>query len=151
MTDEFKAVQKALSKIPSTLQEKVVVGATRAAARVIANEAKDRVPVKTGLLKKSIGIAKAKRADTPNGVIRFYVVPKSKISIGSKVSVGGKSGKLKAKVNAYYAHMVEFGTSKMAAHPFLRPAFENSGDKSVKAFQEYALKRTEKELKKLAV
>ncbi len=150
MTDEFLQVKKALEKLPGVIQQKVVVGATRAAAKVVAEEAKERVPVDTGLLKKSIGVAKAKKSDTKTNHIKFYVVPKSKILLTSKVSVGGKTGKLKAKVNAYYAHMVEFGTSKMAARPFLRPAFENAGDKSVKEFQEYALKRVDKEVRKLA-
>lgn len=150
MTNEFAQVQKALEKLPGVLQQKVVIGATRAAAKVIAEEAKENVPVDIGLLKKSISVAKAKKRDTKDGHIKFYVVPKSKILISSKVTVGGKRGKLKSKVNAYYAHMVEFGTSKMAAHPFLRPAFENSADKSVKAFQEYAINRVEKEVKKLA-
>lgn len=29
-----------------------------------------------------------------------------------------------ARIDAYYWHMVEFGTAKQAAQPFLRPAFE---------------------------
>ncbi len=150
ITDEFLAVQKAIAKLPEVLQQKVVVGATRAAASVIAADAKEKVPVRTGLLKKSIGVAKAKKRDTKNGHVKFYVVPKSKISFTAKVTVDGQSGKLKGKVNAYYAHMVEFGTSKMAAQPFLRPAYENSADKSIKAFQAYALKRVDKEIAKLA-
>jgi len=150
MTDEFLQVQKALEKLPGVLQQKVVVGATRAAAKVIANEAKENVPVRSGLLKKSIGVAKAKKADTKEGHVLFCVVPKSKISFSAKVTVNGQSGKLKGKVNAYYAHMVEFGTVNMAAQPFLRPAFENAGNKSVDAFQAYALKRVDKEIAKLA-
>ncbi len=149
MTDEFAQVKRALEKLPGVIQQRVVVGATRVAAKVIADEAKQNVPVDTGLLKKSIGVAKAKKADTKEGHIKFYVVPKSKVSGTAKVSVNGVTGKLKYKTNAYYAHMVEFGTSKMAARPFLRPAFDNSADKSVKAFQDYAHKRVEKEVAKL--
>jgi len=150
MTDGFREVQQRLGKLPGMIQQKVVVGASRAAAKVIADEARENVSVRSGLLKKSIGVAKAKKKDTKEGHVLFYVVPKSKVSFGAKVTVNGQSGKLKGKVNAYYAHMVEFGTVNMAAHPFLRPAFENAGNKSVKAFQEYALKRTDKEIAKLA-
>ncbi len=151
MTNEFLQVQKALEKLPGVLQQKVVVGASRAAAKVVADEAKENVPVRSGLLKKSISVRMVPKRKTEHGHVKFYVVPLSKVSFNSKVTVNGQSGKLKGKVNAYYAHMVEFGTSKMAAHPFLRPAFENSADKSVKAFQAYALKRAEKEIAKLAV
>ena len=146
MTDEFLQVKKALDKLPGVLQQRVVVGATRAAAKVIADEAKQNVPVRTGLLKKSIGVAKAKKKDTEPGHVKFYVVPKSKIAFTKKVN----GGKLKVKTYAWYAHFVEFGTAKMAARPFLRPAFENSAVKSVKAFQEYAVKRVDREVRKLA-
>jgi len=151
ITDEFKAVQDALKKLPAHLQQKVVVGATRASAAVIAKEAKENVPVRTGLLKKSISVRMVPKSKTPKGHVHFYVVPLTKVRFTANVTVNGQSGKLKATRTAYYAHMVEFGTSKMAAQPFLRPAFENSADKSVKAFQAYALKRTDKEIAKLAV
>lgn len=151
MTAEFDAIKKALSKLPSAIQDKVVVGATRAAAKVIADEAKERVPVDTGLLKISIDIAKAKKADTQNGHVKFYVVPKSKIALTAKATLSdGRSAKVKVKQFAWYAHMVEFGKSHSKPQPFLRPAYENSAEKSVKAFQDYALARVDKEIRKLA-
>lgn len=150
MTDGFLQVDKALSQLSETMQEKVFVGATRAAAKVIAEDAKANVPVDTGLLKKSIGVAKAKKKDTPDGVVKFYVVPKSKVRFTAKGTANGVGVKVKTTTQAWYAHMVEFGTVNMAARPFLRPAYANSATKSVKAFQQYALKRVEKEVKKLA-
>lgn len=150
MTDSFRDVKKALEKLPGVVQEKVVVGATRVATKVIADEAKRNVPVDTGLLKKSIGVAKAKKRDTKDGHVKFFVVPKSKILFSKKVNLAdGGTGKVKVKTHAYYAHMVEFGTKNMAARPFLRPAFEHSADASVRAFQQYAFKRVEKEIAKL--
>ncbi len=149
MTDEFADIKKKLGQLPGIIQQRVVVGATRAAAKVVADEAKENVPVRTGLLKKSIAVRMVPKRKTADGHVKFYVVPLSKVKGTAKVSVGGQSGKLKYTTYAYYAHMVEFGTSKMAAQPFLRPAFLNSADKSVKAFQEYALKRIEKEVAKL--
>ncbi|MDD5359489.1 MAG: HK97 gp10 family phage protein [Sulfurovaceae bacterium] len=149
MTDGFAEVKKALSQLPTHLQEKVMVGATRAAAQVIATEAKHNAPEDTGLLKKSIGVARAKRKDTKPGHIKFYVVPKSKVQGTAKVSVNGQKGKIRYKIHSWYAHFDEFGTSKMAAKPFLRPAFENSASSSVEAFQKYALKRVDIEIAKL--
>lgn len=150
MTESFKKVKKALDKLPGTIQQKVVVGATRKATSVIAKEAKANVPERTGLLKKSIGVAKAKKKDTPHNHVKFFVVPKSKILFSKKVDLAdGSTGKLKVQANAYYAHMIEFGTVNMVAQPFLRPAMESKADESVKAFQQYALKRVDKEIAKL--
>lgn len=150
ITNEFLAVQNALSKLPGAIQDKVVVGASRAAAKVIAEDAKRRVKVDTGLLKKSIAVAKAKKADTPKGIVRFYVVPKTNVKFSAKATVGGKSAKVKGKTSSFHAHFLEFGTKNMQARPFLRPAMEATKDSTVKAFQDYALKRVEKEVKKLA-
>lgn len=150
MTDGFREVQKALEELPAVMKEKVVVGATRAATKVIADEAKRNVPVDTGLLKKSIGVSKAKKSDTEQNHVKFYVVPKSKILFSKKVTLAdGSIGKLKSKIYAYYAHMVEFGTKNMAPRPYLRPAYQNSAKKAVQAFQDYALKRVEREVRKL--
>ncbi|UFH59834.1 HK97-gp10 family putative phage morphogenesis protein [Sulfurovum mangrovi] len=144
MTDEFKDVQDALSKFRTNVKEKIVTGAARSSANVIADEAKARVHVRTGLLKKSIGVAKAKKKDTAPGHVKFYVVAKSKVQGTKKVTIGGQSGKMKFKVYAWYAHMVEFGTVNMAAIPFMRPAYETKGTESVRVFQDEVFKRIEK-------
>ena len=151
ITDEFKAVQDALKNLPAKLQQRVVVGATRAAAATIAKEAREIVPVRTGLLKKSISVRMVPKRKTPSGHVHFYVVPLTKMKFTASIKIGGQSAKLKGTRTVFYAHMVEFGTVNMAAQPFMRPAYENSADKSVKAFQQYALKRTEKEIAKMAV
>lgn len=150
MTDEFKQVQQTLAKLPRVMQERVAVGGARAAAKVIAKEAKARVPVKTGLLKRSIGIGKAKKKDTPDGVVRFYVLPKTKVNFTKKVMVGDARAKLKVKATAFYGHFLEFGTKKMPAKPYLVPAAKATTSTSVEAFKKYVYKRTEKEVKRLA-
>lgn len=40
------------------------------------------------------------------------------------------------KQHAFYGRFLEFGTSKMAAKPFLRPAYDAALSKAVKAVQE---------------
>lgn len=149
MTESFKRVMDALDKLPTAIQERVVVGATRATAKVVADEAKRLAPVDTGRLKLSIGVAKAKKKDTKENHVKFYAVPKTKLRKTISAVVDGKSAKLKTLDYAYHAHFVEFGTSKMSARPFLRPAVENTLTESVKAFQDYALKRVDKEIEKL--
>ena len=71
------------------------------AAEVIASGARQRVPVASGKLKNSIRVTRLK--DDPRRNIRIYA--------GNRKKDG-----------PYYAHMVEYGTVKMKAKPFLRPA-----------------------------
>ena len=149
MTASFEKVMKALDKLPTAIQEKVVVGATRSATKVVADEAKRLAPVDTGRLKLSIGVAKAKKKDTKENHVKFYAVPKSTLRKTISAMVNGKKAKLKTLDYAYHAHFLEFGTSKMSAKPFLRPAVENTLTQSVKAFQGYAFKRIDRVLEKL--
>jgi len=134
----MKDLQKALKQFPKNVQKNICVGATRAVASEIAKDAKQHAPVRSGDLKRSIKVVKRKTRDESK--IRF--------SIGA----GGKiKWKVKGEQNSaipYYAHMVEFGTSKMAAQPFMRPAFEGQGPKGIKFYKDYAGKRIDKEIAK---
>lgn len=82
--------------------------ALKNAAEPVLDAAKANVPVRTGKLKKGLKISKVK---VKSGV-KF-------IQVG--VDRGDDPG-------AFYGHFVEFGTSKMPAHPFLQPAFEKNKD-----------------------
>ncbi|MNY41310.1 hypothetical protein D3C86_1761160 [compost metagenome] len=44
----------------------------------------------------------------------------------------------------FYAHFVEYGTSKMAAKPFMRPAYDQNKEKAVQAIKDRISKRLEK-------
>ena len=76
-----------------------------------------------------IGINKRKTKDKTQ--VRFSVSPRR----------GGKN-------DGFYAHMVEFGTSKQAPQPFMRPAFEAQGNQSIDAAKDYLAKRIDKEIQK---
>lgn len=74
-----------------------VAAATKLGAEAIAQEAKNRVPVRNGTLRDAIHVEFKGDAD--------WAV------------VAGNS-------KAFYGHMVEHGTTRAPAHPFLIPAFE---------------------------
>lgn len=77
---------------------------TMRAAIMVQQEAKSRVPIESGNLQSGIGIGK----------------------LGSytwEVSAASTAGSVPEKNNKEYAAFVEFGTSKMAARPFMRPAY----------------------------
>lgn len=82
----------------STLRQAAVAG-----ARVFLDEEKLRVPVDTGEGRDNLIIAYDAEVSLP-GVIASYIVTWTK--------------------DAYYLRFVEYGTSKMAAKPFKRPAYE---------------------------
>lgn len=96
------ALDKAVRQLPKNIQKRVMKTALRAGGRVIAKEAKQNVPVGTGDLKKSIKIVTGK--SKKDGALIFVTTTK----------------------DAFYSHMIEFGTSKMKAQPFLRPAFDST-------------------------
>ena len=59
-----------------------------------------------------------------------------------------KRGKNVLNLDAYYGAFVEFGTSKMAARPFMRPAFETRRDYAIEAMRAYLAERIPRELEK---
>jgi len=137
---------KKLRKLPEKVRKNVIVGAVRAGAKPIVEEAKKNAPVRTGALRDSIGVKKMRTRD--KNIVLFTISPMRK-SIAKHFRANGVRWSIKGEVDPYYAHFVEFGTKKMAAHPFMRPAYENKGEEAIDAAREYMRKRIDKELKKL--
>ena len=98
---EFERLLKELGPVPAG---RLGQNALMAGARVIAAEARRRVPVDTGELKRSIGV----RSD--RGLRR----------------AGGDTRQAFVTASARHAGLVEFGTVRMAAQPYLRPAADES-------------------------
>jgi len=84
------------------------IRALEKAAEMVRDEAKALCPVDTGSLQRSIRTFKRE----VGGVL---------CSVG--VSAGGYVVNPKTRRIVDYASFVEYGTSRMAARPFLRPAF----------------------------
>lgn len=87
-------------ELMATIEERVATG-MEAACDFAAGVAESLAPVKTGIMR---------------GDVAYKVVAQHNQITGY---VGVKKGK------AFYAYFVERGTSKMRAHPFLRPAVFN--------------------------
>lgn len=80
--------------------EKKAMDRLEIAANLVAMAARGYVHVQTGKLKESIR------------VVRLHGDPKQNV----RVYAGNRK-----KGGPYYSHMVEYGTVKMSAKPFLRP------------------------------
>lgn len=114
--DELNHDFKLLSEIE---KKQVTKKAILASARVFRDAVKQTAPVKTGALKKSVSVASVKAPEPTAGVIF------------KSVRSGKKSGK--TRITPFYWRFFEFGTSKMNAKPFIRPAFDANVEKATQA------------------
>lgn len=104
---------------------------TKVAASV-RNEARRNAPKDRGVLRKAIKSRREKGT-------RDY----------AEASVRVEQGKA-AKYDAWYWHMVEFGTRLKAAKPFITPAFEKLRAESRSVFEREFLTQLEKQMLKRA-
>jgi len=107
-TFDVKEVMKALHNLPINIQKNVIVGATRAAANVVSDEAKRLVPVKSGNLRDSITVV-ASRSRNKKWMTYALTTKKmkskrTKLSNGKTLTISG------SVADGFYGHMVEFGT-----------------------------------------
>lgn len=149
----MEEVMKSLKQLPKNLQNRVLVDATKEMGAEIALQAREYVPVNEGALRDSIGLTRRKMRT--KGLITFSVSPKTDVLIRGlkaqdveKVTRVSKKTGFKYTTWDNYGGWVEFGTSKMPAHPYLRPAYELKGENSINVFTEYVAQRIDKEIEK---
>ena len=145
----LKELQAAMKALPTNISRNVLRGAVNAGATVIREEAKARAPVYAGppikgqappgTLKRSLYQKQIR--EKSNALLQTFFV-------GVRRGRSAKKTK-KGTLDAWYAHFVEFGTSKMAARPFMRPAFEAKKSAAVQAIERYLQKRIPEEVDKL--
>jgi HK97 gp10 family phage protein len=139
----LKELNARLQQFPVKLERNILRGALRAGAQPIVEDARRRAPVLSvldprrvfGALAKSIH---ARGVQSKNGTLTGGVVA------GGVATVG--RGKGKAIADAFYARFIEFGTSKMAARPFLRPAIDSKTPAAIDATADYIRQRVDKEI-----
>jgi HK97 gp10 family phage protein len=112
MDRKLIAIREAVS--PEARERSLLIGAS-----IVADEARRLVPVLTGNLRDSI-IVTFDRGGVAGGDI-------SGQRFSSTVYVGPSAHR------GFYGFLVEFGTSNMAAHPFMRPALDNRRDEVQRA------------------
>ena len=134
--DGLAELGEALKQFPEVLGKKYLRKATFLAAQVIEQDAITHAPVRTGNMKDAIAIFK--RKDDPSTA--HYAIGVRKIKLNRKMKnvfrIVRRAGmKLGIQGDAYYWRFVEFGTAKMPAHPFLRPAFEAQKMAAIEKFR----------------
>lgn len=147
----LKELQAKLLELPQKVAKNALRSAVNAGASVIRKEAKQRAPQYTGkvsaghpppgTLKRSV-ISKYIRELSNNFQSTFFVTVRK----GKKYRGQGKKGD--KSQDAYYAYFVEYGTSKMTAKPFLRPAFEAKKEEALQAMVSKLKERLDEEAAK---
>ncbi len=115
-------------RLAKSVGNKIARDAVMSGARVARDVAREKAPVRTGRLKKNITATRLKQSDTPGMATAGIRVknPTGKSTRAIKPR-GKKKRSRKTDYDApYYWKFLELGTSKMAAHPFIRPAWDGS-------------------------
>ncbi|NCV88474.1 MAG: HK97 gp10 family phage protein [Oxalobacteraceae bacterium] len=139
-------LDRALRELPQRIANRGLRASVYAGAKVIRDEARSRAPKAAqslgpkqpppGTLKRSV-MMKHIRELSGSGRQTFYVLVRQ----GRKYRNQGRRGNLSQ--DAWYWRFVEFGTRKMRARPFLRPALEFRRREAVDAIKERLLQLIE--------
>lgn len=172
-------LHKVLQSFPVKLEANILRGGLRAGSKVFLDAARVSVPKRSNQLRNSVRMSGGK---DPTGTIYSIV------TAGSRDKVYNSKGRpiknepifeinpngVKKYKNAFYAHMVEFGTRRhfikpikrkslffaglakevidhpgSKPKPFMRPAYDQNWDGAVKVMAAYMKKRIDKEGAKL--
>lgn len=116
-------------------------------APVLAEPTKNRTP---GTLRARVRVIKLKDRGTGwhNALVRVKRLTKGQISKYKKAT--GKFGKDNPN-DPFYWWWVEFGTAKMKARPFIRPAFESKKETVVEIIKRRLAARIKKENKRRGI
>ena len=111
---DFKKIRRKADALALRVSKKANRRAVSKAATPMLREAKLRVPVETGQLKRDL--TKKVRTE-PGGVVTAFI------------------GARKNSESSSIVHLVELGSSHSAPSPFLRPAFDLASEESVKVYK----------------
>jgi len=114
---------RTLEGMAANVQRNALRRAVSSGAAIIRNEAKERAPVRTGEMRRDIQMKRERTADAQIATYAVYV------RSGKKSRLAGKARNVER--DSFYWRFVEFGTSKQAAQPFMRPAFEAKKNEAV--------------------
>lgn len=147
---EFKAtfhgleeIEKLLKALPDKPAKRALDGGMRAGGKVIQRDAIERAPVLKG--PPRVVMYRGKKRIIVPGLLRKSIIVRRVKDGPASVNFAISVTKL-----AFWAHMIEWGTSKMRAMPFLRPALDAKGEEAIKVMIQTTAKRIEAEATKLA-
>ena len=129
---EMNKLLKNLEKLPEKLTKSILNLSVKAGAKNIQEAAIEYAPMDSGTLRESIKVVKKKAKD-------------KKKDGDSKESTVYTVG---VTQDAWYGSIVEFGSIKMSADPYMVPAFELNGNNALGAMKAYIKRRFDAAVKK---
>jgi len=123
----FREMAKKLKELGPRIAKNRLRRANSAGAAVIRDDARERVQVRTGETKRDIQIKRERDQRGDDLVVSHSVYVRS----GKKSRIAGRARNVDK--DSFHWIFLEFGTAKMRAFPFLRPAFESKKEAAVEA------------------
>ena len=125
-----EAFVKAMEQMPEALARHVQGGGALEVAKIIRKAARNLVPVDTGALKRSIRVRQVSQKIQVKLLGAPTRIPRS----AAQALAGNRPG-------AFHGHLVEYGTVRSKAQPFLEPAVRTNNSQFLKAYAEGSQKR----------
>lgn len=140
---DIKAVMATLKRLPIDVKKerKKIL---RKAAKPLVASAQAKAPVLKSRRRVTVTFQNGGQVTYYPGNLRLALKTlefrkSPDVFVGPKVTrkrkAGDEYGKSRTKVDAFYAAMVEFGTSKMPSRPYMRPAYESTKGEVMKIVQ----------------
>ena len=147
--DGVEDLKAALIDASRQIRTRAVRNALREAGKVIQTAARAAAPVlKVPTSRRNVGTVKK------NILVRASKFARQAGDEGVYINVRGIRGKARVKKlgrggarnpnDPYYWQFLEFGTRKMAARPFLRPAATSKGPEAIRKFMDSVVPQIEK-------
>ncbi|MBL8576134.1 MAG: HK97 gp10 family phage protein [Mesorhizobium sp.] len=122
----LQELQRALQQFTKATARRVLERALLKAAKPIEHDAENNAPVATGELKRSIESKVLKRSPGKQAFARTMSAGGSRAEAAAAARAANarnaESAAVRISAIVPHAHLVEFGTVKMPAKPFLAPA-----------------------------
>ena len=136
----FKELSDKLRELGPKVARRGLRAASFAGAAIIRDATKRNHPEftsRTGTLEANIIATKRRGSNELTATYRVTVRGKTKKFANTAANRRARRVGKRYKVEgpAFYGKFLEFGTSKMEAHPFLRPAFFSNVDNAIEAMK----------------
>jgi HK97 gp10 family phage protein len=132
-------LERKMRELTDKVQGQMLRQAVNAGAQIVKKAARDKVPVDTGLLRRNIVVGRSRRQSAPGRETYNVFVKKEKRTYADTRANRRKNRvgkKYEVQGPAYYWRFLEFGTKKMQARPFLRPALVSNQQAAINAIRE---------------
>lgn len=146
----LQELQRKLLALPKKLQGPPTRGSLMSGAKLVKDRARDLVAEDTGFLREAI-IQYPVRKNEHRYTDQVRIGVRKRVRKGAKLSKKYASGLRRRRARGgqkgltpRYWRFLEFGTSRMAARPFLRPAFEREKEPAAKRIEQRMRQEIEK-------